>query len=91
MPCAIDQDPFFILTRNVASRFKKYNLHPPSLLHTKFLPALKGLQHKMSSSAADQGVITLHDSDSTVHKRLRKAFSGGSGTLAQMQHDGANL
>ncbi|KPI86061.1 putative Tryptophanyl-tRNA synthetase [Leptomonas seymouri] len=88
IPCAIDQDPFFVLTRAIAARLKQT---PPALLHTKFLPALKGLEHKMSSSAAENGVITLHDTDKQVRKKLRKAFSGGCGTLAQMQANGANL
>lgn len=88
IPCAIDQDPFFVLTRAAASRLKQ---PPPALLHTKFLPALRGLAHKMSSSAEENGVITLHDTDKQVHKKMRKAFSGGSGTLAQMQQSGADL
>lgn len=88
IPCAIDQDPFFVLTRAAAARLKQ---PPPALLHTKFLPALKGLEHKMSSSAEENGVITLHDTDKQVRKKMRKAFSGGSATLAEMQASGANL
>ncbi|KAG5478622.1 hypothetical protein LSCM1_06025 [Leishmania martiniquensis] len=88
IPCAIDQDPFFVLTRTAAPRLKQ---PPPALLHTKFLPALQGLQHKMSSSAEDKGVITLHDTDKQVRKKLRRAFSGGCGTLKQMRDTGANL
>lgn len=88
IPCAIDQDPFFVLTRAAAARLKQ---PPPALLHTKFLPALKGLEHKMSSSAEKNGVITLHDTDKQVRSKMRKAFSGGSATLAQMQASGANL
>ncbi|CAD2219138.1 tryptophanyl-tRNA synthetase [Angomonas deanei] len=88
IPCAIDQDPFFVLTRNVAPRIKAI---PPALLHTKFLPALKGLEHKMSSSAEQNGVITLHDTDQQVKKKLRKAFSGGRATIEEMREKGADL
>ncbi|KAK7195835.1 tryptophanyl-tRNA synthetase [Novymonas esmeraldas] len=88
IPCAIDQDPFFVLTRAAAARLR---LPPPTLLHTKFLPALKGLQHKMSSSAAEHGVITLHDTDKQVRQKLRRAFSGGRATLEEMQASGADL
>lgn len=88
IPCAIDQDPFFVLTRNVAPRLKRPS---PALLHTKFLPALKGLAHKMSSSAEQNGVITLHDTDAQVFKKMRKAFSGGSGTLEEMRDKGADF
>ncbi|KAG5504721.1 hypothetical protein GH5_05347 [Leishmania sp. Ghana 2012 LV757] len=88
IPCAIDQDPFFVLTRAAALRLKQ---PPPALLHTKFLPALKGLEHKMSSSSEENGVITLHDTDKQVRKKLRRAFSGGCATLQQMRKTGANL
>ncbi|RNF09675.1 tryptophanyl-tRNA synthetase [Trypanosoma rangeli] len=88
VPCAIDQDPFFLLTRNVASRMK---CRAPALLHTKFLPALKGLRFKMSSSAEANGVITLHDTEQEVQRKMRRAFSGGGGTLEDMRGNGANL
>ncbi|ORC83711.1 tryptophanyl-tRNA synthetase [Trypanosoma theileri] len=88
VPCAIDQDPFFVLTRGVASRMK---CQAPALLHTKFLPALKGMTFKMSSSAEMNGVITLHDTKEQVCKKMRRAFSGGGGTLADMQTKGVDL
>lgn len=88
IPCAIDQDPFFVLTRAAAPRLR---LRPPALLHTKFLPALKGLEHKMSSSAEENGVITLHDTDKQVRKKMRRAFSGGRATLEEMRERGADL
>jgi tryptophanyl-tRNA synthetase len=88
IPCAIDQDPFFILTRSVADRLKRPK---PALLHTKFLPALKGAMHKMSSSAENNGVVLLSDNRDTISKKLRKAFSGGSGTLEDLKRDGPDL
>ena len=41
IPCAIDQDPYFRMTRDVAPvlKFKK-----PALLHSTFFPALQGKQ-----------------------------------------------
>ena len=47
IPCAIDQDPYFRMTRDVATRLKE---HKPALLHSKFIPALVGLNTKMSAS-----------------------------------------
>ena len=43
IPCAIDQDPYFRMTRDVAPvlKFKK-----PALLHSTFFPALQGKQLK---------------------------------------------
>ena len=38
IPCAIDQDPYFRLTRDVAQKLK----YPkPYLIHSKFFPALQ--------------------------------------------------
>lgn len=38
IPCAIDQDPYFRLTRDVAPRLK----YPkPALIHARFIPALQ--------------------------------------------------
>lgn len=88
IPCAIDQDPFFVLTRSISERLKRPR---PALLHTKFLPALKGPTHKMSSSAEDNGVILLTDTDDVIRRKLRKAFSGGAATLEELRSQGANL
>jgi tryptophanyl-tRNA synthetase len=88
IPCAIDQDPFFVLTRNVSERLKRPK---PALLHTKFLPALKGATHKMSSSAESNGIVLLTDDLATIQRKLRKAFSGGGGTMKDLQSNGADL
>jgi tryptophanyl-tRNA synthetase len=88
IPCAIDQDPFFVLTRSICDRIKRSK---PALLHTKFLPALKGPAHKMSSSSAENGVIQLVDSDSDIRRKIGKAFSGGSGTIEELTTKGADL
>jgi tryptophanyl-tRNA synthetase len=88
VPCAIDQDPFFILTRAAAERIKRPK---PALLHTKFVAALKGATHKMSSSAEQHGTVLLTDTDDAVRKKMRSAYSGGRGTLAELQEHGADL
>jgi tryptophanyl-tRNA synthetase len=90
IPCAIDQDPFFVLTRNnCCGPLKKSK---PSLLHTTFLPGLKGPGVKMSSSDTDMGnVILLNDDESSVKKKMRAAFSGGRATLKELQEKGADL
>jgi tryptophanyl-tRNA synthetase len=88
IPCAIDQDPFFIVTRSVCERLKRPK---PALLHTKFVPALKGATSKMSSSAEQNGVVLLTDNLDTVRRKLRRAFSGGSGTLDELRANGPDL
>lgn len=39
IPCAIDQDPYFRMTRDVAPKIKG---HKPALIESRFFPALKG-------------------------------------------------
>merc|ERR1711985_50677 len=52
IPCAIDQDPYFRMTRDIAHRvFTKGRPGlKPALLHSKFFPALQGANSKMSAS-----------------------------------------
>jgi Tryptophanyl-tRNA synthetase len=47
IPEAIDQDPYFRMTRDVAPRIGYLK---PAILHAKFFPALQGLNTKMSAS-----------------------------------------
>ena len=90
IPCAIDQDPFFVLMRNNACGPMKKS--KPSLLHTTFLPGLKGPGAKMSSSDKDAAnVILLTDDEKSVKKKMRSAFSGGRATLKELQEKGADL
>lgn len=47
IPCAIDQDPYFRMTRDVAPRM---NLPKPALIHSRFFPSLQGNKTKMNAS-----------------------------------------
>ncbi len=77
IPCAIDQDPYFRLTRDVAQKLK----YPkPSLLHSKFFPALQGPQSKMSASNVNSSIF-MSDSPSQIKNKInRHGFSGGKET-----------
>ncbi|KAH6587270.1 hypothetical protein BASA61_006334 [Batrachochytrium salamandrivorans] len=86
IPCAIDQDPYFRLTRDVASKLK----YPkPSLLHAKFFPALQVryvLQTvpgtKMSASNPNSAIY-ISDTPAQIKNKInRHAFSGGQDTAA---------
>ncbi len=89
IPCAIDQDPYFRLTREVAPKlgFKK-----PALLHSKFFPALqviqkkkegeksaktngfsKGASEKMSASSAISAIY-LTDTPEEIRSKVRMVF-----------------
>lgn len=76
IPQAIDQDPYFRLTRDVAPRLGYLK---PALIHSKFFPALSGPGGKMSSSVG--AAVFLTDTQKQVKDKINKnAFSGGGAT-----------
>ncbi|EJU05836.1 tryptophanyl-tRNA synthetase [Dacryopinax primogenitus] len=87
IPCAIDQDPYFRLTRDTAARLK----YPkPALLHSKFFPALQGPQTKMSASDPNS-TIYMSDTQNQIKNKIRKhAFSGGQETVEEHRVLGGN-
>eukprot|EP01104_Vermistella_antarctica_P020317 TRINITY_DN8657_c0_g1_i1.p1 TRINITY_DN8657_c0_g1~~TRINITY_DN8657_c0_g1_i1.p1 ORF type:complete len:448 (+),score=108.26 TRINITY_DN8657_c0_g1_i1:30-1346(+) len=88
IPCAIDQDPYFRVTRDVAPRL---GFVKPALIHSKFFPALQGPKSKMSSSIPNSAIL-LTDTDKDVKVKINKhAFSGGQETLELQREKGANL
>ncbi|ROW09984.1 hypothetical protein VPNG_06580 [Cytospora leucostoma] len=87
IPCAIDQDPYFRMTRDVAAR-----LHwaKPSLIHARFLDALQGPGSKMSASV-DSSAIFMKDTANQIKNKVNKhAFSGGKETLEEHRELGGN-
>jgi len=88
VPCGIDQDPYFRMTRDVAS---KLGHKKPSLIMGKFLPSLLSVNEKMGSSQPNSAIF-VSDSDEDISVKVRKyAFSGGKDTLAEHRKYGANL
>ena len=88
IPCAIDQDPYFRMTRDVAP---KLGLRKPALIHSKFFPALKGKTGKMSASDASTSIYVT-DTAKMIKKKVNKhAFSGGKETLEEHRRLGADL
>lgn len=87
IPCAIDQDPYFRLTRDVAPRL---GLNKPALIHSKFFPALQGDNTKMSSSIAESAIF-LDDTAKKIKTKINKyAFSGGRDTIEEHRKLGGN-
>ena len=76
IPCAIDQDPYFRQCRDNAPRL---GLVKPAIIHTVFLPSLRGNDSKMSASDTDSSIY-LNDTDNQIKKKIGKAFSGGQDT-----------
>lgn len=84
IPCAIDQDPYFRQCRDYAPKMK---LPKPAIIHTVFLPSLKGSESKMSASDADSSIF-LNDTDKQIKKKIGQAFSGGQETLEEQRQLG---
>lgn len=88
IPQAIDQDPYFRITRDVASQLK---FKKPAQIHSVFFPALGGPNSKMSASIPNSGIF-LTDTPTEIRKKINKfAFSGGGKTLEEHRKYGANI
>lgn len=87
IPCAIDQDPYFRMTRDVAPRM---GCLKPALIHSTFFPALQGAQSKMSASDPNSSIF-LTDTDKQIKNKINKyAFSGGGATVEEHKEKGGN-
>ncbi|KAH1171388.1 tryptophan--tRNA ligase, cytoplasmic [Mauremys mutica] len=87
IPCAIDQDPYFRMTRDVAPRIGYLK---PALLHSVFFPALQGAQTKMSASDPNTSIF-LTDTPKQIKTKINKhAFSGGKDTIEEHRKYGGN-
>uniref|UniRef100_A0A673U4V8 Tryptophan--tRNA ligase, cytoplasmic n=2 Tax=Suricata suricatta TaxID=37032 RepID=A0A673U4V8_SURSU len=87
IPCAIDQDPYFRMTRDVAPRI---GYPKPALLHSTFFPALQGAQTKMSASDPNSSIF-LTDTAKQIKTKVNKhAFSGGRDTVEEHRELGGN-
>jgi len=69
IPCAIDQDPYFRMTRDVAPRL---GFLKPALIHSTFIPALHGAQSKMSGSDVTSSVY-LTDTPKQIKTKINKS------------------
>lgn len=88
IPCAIDQDPYFRLTREVAP---KLGYKKPALLHSKFFPALQGAAEKMSASSMTSAIYLTDSPEEIRSKILTHAFSGAKSSMEEHRQVGADL
>lgn len=87
IPCAIDQDPYFRVCRDVADKLK---FSKPSLIHSRFFPALQGSTTKMSASDENTAIF-MTDTPKQIQKKINKyAFSGGQVTVEDHRRLGGN-
>ncbi|MFH0884636.1 MAG: tryptophan--tRNA ligase [Candidatus Micrarchaeota archaeon] len=88
IPCAIDQDPYWRVQRDIAEGLGYFKT---AAIHSRFLPPLQGVSGKMSSSAGTESVILLTDDEKAVRNKINKyAFSGGQPTIEEHRKLGGN-
>ncbi|MBI2134446.1 tryptophan--tRNA ligase [Candidatus Woesearchaeota archaeon] len=88
IPCAIDQDVHFRLTRDVA---ESLGYPKPATILCRFLPALTGPKGKMSTSTGEHATIFTTDNSDQVKTKINKyAFSGGKDTVEEHRKKGGN-
>jgi len=80
IPAAIDQDPYWRVTRDVAPKLGYFK---PAQIHCKFLPGL-GKGGKMSASLPETCIFTT-DSLETAEKKIWNAFTGGKPTVKEQK------
>lgn len=85
IPAAIDQDPYWRITRDVAERMGYYK---PAQIHSKFIPGL-GMSGKMSSSKPETALFTTDDPE-VIDKKVSSAFTGGQPTITLQRQLGGN-
>lgn len=87
IPCAIDQDPYWRIQRDIAESMGYYKT---AAIHSKFFPPLQGMEGKMSASQKETA-IWLTDDEKAVRKKVMKyAFSGGQETVEEHREKGGN-
>ena len=84
IPAAIDQDPYWRITRDIAQKMGYYK---PAQIHCRFLPGL-GEGGKMSASEPETSIFTTDPPD-VVKRKVWNAFTGGKGTAAEQKKTGA--
>ncbi|EEQ98776.1 IFP53, putative [Perkinsus marinus ATCC 50983] len=88
IPQAIDQDPYFRVTRDVAPRM---GMLKPALIHSKFFPALRGHKTKMSGSVGNTTIMVTDSKKEIKNKIMKYCFSGGQDSAEEQRKYGANL
>lgn len=85
IPAAIDQDPYWRMTRDIAEKLGYYK---PAQMHAKFLPGL-GRGGKMSASMPETAIFTI-DPPEAAAKKVMSAFTGGRPTVREQRELGGD-
>jgi tryptophanyl-tRNA synthetase len=85
IPCGIDQDPHFRVTRDIA---ESLGYPKPSLLHSQIVPGLLG--GKMSSGGNEKdNALFVNDPPKEIDRKVKNAFTGGRATVEEQRRLGA--
>jgi tryptophanyl-tRNA synthetase len=87
IPCGIDQDPHFRLTRDIAEGL---GYPKPSLLHSQMVTGLLGEGAMSTTGNRADDALFLNDEPHVVERKLRQAFTGGRATVEEQRRLGAN-
>lgn len=85
IPAAIDQDPYWRITRDIAPKLGYYK---PAQIHCRFLPGL-GKGGKMSASQPHTSIFTTDPPD-VAKRKIWNAFTGGKSSGAEQKKTGGN-
>ncbi len=87
IPCGIDQDPHFRVTRDIAEGL---GYPKPALLHSRMIPGLLGEAAMSTTGSTEDGALFLNDPPKVVERKVRNAFTGGRATVEEQRRLGAN-
>lgn len=76
------------MTRDVAPRL---GLLKPSVIHSKFFPALQGPKTKMSASDPNSAIFMTDTPQEVATKVKKYAFSGGRATVEEHRRLGGDI
>ncbi|MEM0128888.1 MAG: tryptophan--tRNA ligase [Thermoplasmata archaeon] len=86
IPCGIDQDPHFRITRDIA---ESLGYPKPALLHSQMIPGLEGEGAMSTTGTSPENTLFLNDPPSAVARKLRRAFTGGRTSVEEQRRLGA--
>jgi tryptophanyl-tRNA synthetase len=87
IPCGIDQDPHFRVTRDIAEGL---GYPKPALIHSQMVPGLLGDAAMSTTGSASENALFLNDPPKIVERKVRNAFTGGRATVEEQRRLGAN-
>jgi tryptophanyl-tRNA synthetase len=86
IPCGIDQDPHFRVTRDIADGL---GYPKPALVHSVMLPGLLGERVMSTTGDSKDNALFLNDPPKEVARKIRHAFTGGRASVEEQRRLGA--